>query len=59
MPINSTTAIVPFFNEGERVVNTLKLLSKVANLKEIICVDDGSTDSAYKKITKKSLRQNL
>ncbi len=40
------TAIVPFYNEKERVLYVLKQLIKVNNLEKIICVDDGSEDKS-------------
>ena len=36
--------IVPFYNEGERVVQVVAALANVASIDCIICVDDGSTD---------------
>lgn len=36
--------IVPFYNEGERVVSVVAALANVASIARIICVDDGSTD---------------
>lgn len=36
--------IVPFYNEGERVVSVIKVLARVPSIARIICVDDGSTD---------------
>jgi|SRR5579885_354206 len=50
---NAYTCIVPFYNEGERVLHVLSVLTKVKNLATIICVDDGSKDDAYRKIQKR------
>lgn len=44
------TCIVPFYNEGKRVLSVLSILSEVSNLDSIICVDDGSHDTVYRKI---------
>lgn len=49
----SCTCIIPFFNEGERVLKVLDEVIKIENLKEIICVDDGSTDGASEIIAKR------
>jgi len=36
------TCIVPFYNEGERVIKVIKALKNIENISKIICVDDGS-----------------
>lgn len=41
---SSCDCIVPFYNEGERVVAVVRALSLVPLIGNIICVDDGSTD---------------
>lgn len=38
-------AIIPVYNEGERILKTLKGLMSVDLIQEIIVVDDGSTDN--------------
>jgi glycosyltransferase involved in cell wall biosynthesis len=38
------TALIPFFNERQRLLTVLTQLTRVRSLHEIICVDDGSTD---------------
>jgi len=38
--------VIPFYNEDERIINTLDIVSSVAEFSEIICVDDGSIDNA-------------
>ncbi|MGI8419637.1 MAG: glycosyltransferase [Candidatus Levyibacteriota bacterium] len=40
------TCIIPFYNESERILTVLDIMSKVKNLAKIICVDDGSTDKS-------------
>lgn len=40
------TCLIPFYNEGERLIYTLRELSKVKSIKEIICVNDGSDDNS-------------
>ncbi|MBI2990184.1 MAG: glycosyltransferase [Candidatus Magasanikbacteria bacterium] len=42
--------LVPFFNEGNRIIETLREVNKLQELQEIICVDDGSDDAASQKI---------
>ncbi|HSW87966.1 MAG TPA: glycosyltransferase family 2 protein [Candidatus Saccharimonadales bacterium] len=38
------TCIIPFFNEGERIIKVLDAVVKIKGIDEIICADDGSTD---------------
>ncbi len=42
------TCIIPFFNEGKRLAKVLKTITRVKNISEIICVDDGSKDYGLK-----------
>jgi hypothetical protein len=42
----SCSCIIPFYNEGSRILNVLKVLTDVAEISQIICVDDGSDDLA-------------
>jgi glycosyltransferase involved in cell wall biosynthesis len=44
------TCIVPFFNEGARVLHVLDALSRSRGVSQIVCVDDGSAEETYKKI---------
>ncbi|MEX1248337.1 MAG: glycosyltransferase family 2 protein [Anaerolineales bacterium] len=37
-------ALVPTYNEADRVSDVLQILQRLEGLSEIICVDDGSTD---------------
>ncbi len=46
----SVSAIVPFYNEGNRILYVLDTLMGLQNIDEIICVDDGSTDNAIEKV---------
>lgn len=46
------TCIIPFYNEDERLLNTLTKLQKVPNLKQIICINDGSTNPTTTKAIK-------
>lgn len=45
-------AIVPCYNEAQRVSNVLEVLSKSKHIKKIIFVDDGSTDNSSGKAKK-------
>lgn len=38
------SCIIPFYNEGKRLSQTLDLISQCREIDQIICVDDGSTD---------------
>lgn len=40
------TCLIPFYNEGERVIDTLDNLTKMRTVSQFICIDDGSTDNA-------------
>jgi glycosyltransferase involved in cell wall biosynthesis len=42
----SCSCIIPFYNEGSRILNVLEVLKDVAELSQIVCVDDGSEDLA-------------
>lgn len=50
--VNKITLLIPFYNEDNRIFETLGLMVQVKNVYEIICVDDGSNDQNYKKIKK-------
>jgi len=42
----SCTCIIPFYNEGERILSVLGAVTQVKEISSVICVDDGSTDKA-------------
>ena len=52
------TVVIPFFNEGENIAslaeNLNSVLSKLNLTYEVICVDDGSTDSTNDELKKAS-----
>ncbi|HBB37809.1 MAG: Glycosyl transferase family protein [Candidatus Magasanikbacteria bacterium GW2011_GWD2_43_18] len=48
----SYTCIIPFYNEGNRILDTLAVVTRVSSFSEIICIDDGSTDNALIDIQK-------
>jgi glycosyltransferase involved in cell wall biosynthesis len=41
------SVIIPAYNESDCILRTLKGLKGIESIKEIIVVDDGSTDSTY------------
>jgi hypothetical protein len=43
----NVSVIIPAYNEESRIIKTLASLNKIDGVKEIIVVDDGSTDSTY------------
>lgn len=47
------TCIIPFYNEGERILKVLDGVVKIKGINEIICVDDGSIDNTLNKIKKR------
>ena len=44
MNTHKPTVIIPAYNESQRILGVLKALKQVAEVKEIIIVDDGSVD---------------
>jgi glycosyltransferase involved in cell wall biosynthesis len=48
--IYKVTAIVPAYNEEKKIQGVLRFLVGSANVDEVICINDGSTDSTEKKI---------
>lgn len=53
------SCIIPFYNEGSRIIETLSVINKVDKLDEVICVDDGSNDDASDKISNQFKDINL
>jgi len=49
---NEFSAVVPAYNEAERFSRVIEELLKIKELKEVIFVDDGSTDDTEKKAKK-------
>lgn len=50
---NKLTVLIPFYNEQERIFTTLDIVTKARYIDKIICIDDGSQDTNFKKIQKK------
>jgi glycosyltransferase involved in cell wall biosynthesis len=48
----SYSCIIPIYNEERRISNVLLVVTKVKEISEIICVDDGSTDNSVSVIKK-------
>lgn len=44
----NVTAIIPFYNEKENILTIIAELSKIHDIDQIICVDDGSTNNIAK-----------
>ncbi len=52
----TVTAIVPTYNEAERISRVLDVLTTYPNFKEIIVVDDGSTDETSAIVARYAVR---
>ncbi len=44
------TCIIPFYNEGRRILRVLDAITRSHAISQIICVDDGSADNTYRQI---------
>lgn len=51
--MNICTCIIPFYNEGERVLKVLDEVIKIKEIDETVCIDDGSTDNTSELIEKR------
>jgi glycosyltransferase involved in cell wall biosynthesis len=38
------SCIIPFYNEGSRILRVLEVITQIKAISQIICIDDGSTD---------------
>jgi glycosyltransferase involved in cell wall biosynthesis len=45
-----TTCIIPFYNEEDRVLQVLNVVTQIKGITQIICIDDGSTDDTSDQI---------
>jgi glycosyltransferase involved in cell wall biosynthesis len=45
-----TTCIIPFYNEEDRVLQVLEVVTQITGITQIICIDDGSTDNTSEQI---------
>lgn len=44
------SCLIPFFNEGERLFSVLKFVTKIPEISQVICIDDGSSDNISSEI---------
>jgi len=66
MQLNAqTSCIIPFYNEGDRVLQVLEVVTQIESINQVICIDDGSTDNtaaliqdAWPQVTLIKLPQN-
>lgn len=49
-PSFQVSCVIPFYNEGERVLSVLQVLREIPEICEIVCIDDGSKDRISKVI---------
>ena len=49
---NGFTCIIPFHNEGKRILSVIDAVHKIKPISQLICIDDGSTDGSSKLIRK-------
>jgi glycosyltransferase involved in cell wall biosynthesis len=40
----SVSCVIPFYNEGLRLFSTLKAVTAIDSISQIVCIDDGSSD---------------
>lgn len=46
MQLNAqASCLIPFYNEGDRVLQVLQVVTQIKSIAQIICIDDGSTDN--------------
>lgn len=45
-----TTCIIPFYNEEDRILQVLEVVTQIKGISQIICIDDGSTDDSSDRI---------
>jgi glycosyltransferase involved in cell wall biosynthesis len=46
MLVNKYSCIIPFYNEKPRISYVLSAVTRIKEISEVICVDDGSTDNS-------------
>ena len=49
----TVSCIIPFYNEGERILKVLEVMTSIEGIGEIICIDDGSTDRTFELLRKR------
>ena len=50
LPRPRCSCIIPFHNEQDRILRVLNVATRLNNLTQVICVDDGSTDDTSRQI---------
>lgn len=50
--MNNYSCIIPIYNEEQRISSVLSVVTKVKEISEIICVDDGSNDKSVSVVKK-------
>lgn len=53
------TCLIPFYNEGDKVLSVVGAASKVSLINQIVCIDGGSTDNTSALISKKYPKVDL
>ena len=48
MKSKKVSCVIPFYNEGLRLFATLKAVTNIDAISQVICIDDGSTDDTAK-----------
>ncbi len=51
--------VVPFFNERERILPVLEVVTTIQHLTQVICVDDGSTDGTAALVIRRFPQVNI
>ena len=49
----TTTCLIPFYNEGQRLPGSLENTTRIKGVDEIICIDDGSSDDGGRQAKKR------
>lgn len=47
-----TTCLIPFYNEEQRLIDTLNVITQINNIDQIICINDGSSDNSVSLLKK-------
>ncbi len=44
------SCLIPFYNEGDRIIPVLETVTRAAGINQVVCVDDGSADDTFRRI---------